>query len=428
MSRSDNLYDTLMSQTVLADFFKPVVTALTKVNARVSNATALPMKIYLLVSCMRHLQGQKSMREQLQHLFHLADEEHMPIARSSYSDALNSEQRASVVANVVVQLIKIARACLPDRLSTITEIGSRRIYAVDGSYQTESAHYQRQTPKEGGTDNHKGHMMLTFYDVRLGVPIGVRIETKNRHELVVLKDELAEKKSCFTNIKGSLFVLDRAFIHMSFWDERKKQSDITMITRAKNNMAFTNIRSRAISATPVNEGVMQDDEVITACSKSIWRRIVYKAPNGTDYTFLTNDVSVSPGVVAFLYLRRWDEEKCFDTWKNDFTCDKAWAKSVHGIYQQALFAVMATILSALFSQHHQTAMKIDDAKCFAKQEALSDHCENVCAERRPWYRDVYRATAKISRQIIRFLKICFLHTSSKEYYERQLKPLFLQYL
>jgi len=55
MSRSDNLYDTLMNQTVLADFFKPVVTALTKVNARVSNATALPMKIYLLVSCMRHL-------------------------------------------------------------------------------------------------------------------------------------------------------------------------------------------------------------------------------------------------------------------------------------------------------------------------------------------------------------------------------------
>jgi hypothetical protein len=61
---------------------------------------------------------------------------------------------------------------------------------------------------------------------------------------------------------------------------------------------------------------MQDDEVTTSCSKSVWRRIVYKAPNGTDYSFLTNDFSVSPGVVAFLYLRRWDEEKCFDTWKN----------------------------------------------------------------------------------------------------------------
>ena len=32
---------------------------------------------------------------------------------------------------------------------------------------------------------------------------------------------------------------------------------------------------------------------------------------------------LQPGVVAFLYSRRWEEEKCFDTWKNDFTQAKA---------------------------------------------------------------------------------------------------------
>ena len=83
-----------------------------------------------------------------------------------------------------------------------------------------------------------------------------------------------------------------------------------------------------------------------------------------------------PGVVAFLYLRRWDEEKCFDTGKNDFSCSKAWAKSIHRVYQQALFAIMTSILTALFSKHHQDSLNIGDEKCFKKQDILSAHQTN----------------------------------------------------
>ena len=76
MSRSKNLYRTLMDKTILADFFQPALTALSKVRHRVSNSTSLPMNIYMLLSCLRHLQGQKSMREQLQQMVDIARASH----------------------------------------------------------------------------------------------------------------------------------------------------------------------------------------------------------------------------------------------------------------------------------------------------------------------------------------------------------------
>lgn len=428
MSRSANLYKTLMDKTVLSNFFQPALNALGKVRHGFGSYAALPMDAYILVSCLRHLQGQKSLREQIQQWFHLADKEQTPIARSSYSDALNSKSRADVVKKVVSELVVQAGSILPDRLKKIEGIGSRSIYAVDGSYQKESAHFQRQTPKEGGTDNHKGHMMLTFFDVRMGIPIGVRIETTNRHELLVLKEELMAEDRCFKKIKNAIFVVDRAFVDMPFWDEKNRRLNINVITRSKVNLTIEKSAPRAIATTRINDGIMLDENVKLKASKELWRRITYSAPNGSEYVFLTNDFTLEPGVVAFLYLRRWDEEKCFDTWKNDFSSGKAWAKSIYGIYQQAAFAIATTILAAIFSNHFKSEFGIEDEKCFAKQDLLNEHLAKNLGQRTPWYSSVYRATAKISRQVLRFLKMCFLHKSSSEYYVRQLKPLFLKYL
>lgn len=39
--------------------------------------------------------------------------------------------------------------------------------------------------------------------------------------------------------------------------------------------------------------------------------------------FLTNEYELEPVLIAFVYLRRWEEEKCFDTWKNDLSQKKA---------------------------------------------------------------------------------------------------------
>ena len=59
---------------------------------------------------------------------------------------------------------------------------------------------------------------------------------------------------------------------------------------------------------------------------------------------LTNDFSLLPGVVAFLYGRRWEQEKTHDNWKNDFAVAKAWGRSPVAIANQADLAIITTLL------------------------------------------------------------------------------------
>lgn len=425
--RLDALLGKLMNHTVLAEFFAPAAMALNKVRFRPACFHALPMDAFCLLGCLRHLQGMKTSREHLQQLFHLADTEHLPLARSTHSDALASATRLDILQQSVAQLADIARAQLPDRLAAFAELGKRPIYAVDGTYQKESAHFRRRTPKQGGEDNPKGHMMLTYYDVRLGAPIGLSLETRNRHEMAVFKDSDAGRGSLLRQ-RRALWVVDRAFVDMPFWDAQKQRYGQTCITRLKDNLLIARRQRRTYSASLVNEGVKMDEDVTLNASTECWRLIRYRAPDGNELQFLTNELELAPGLVAFLYLRRWDEEKCFDTWKNDFSVGKGWSKSVIGIQQQALLASMTSLLLLLFTHRHQAQWAIEDEKSLKKQDArIVQQCANK-GSGIPWYSLYYRAVSKISRQVIRFLKHCFCKKASPGLYKRQLRPMLLAYL
>ena len=60
------------------------------------------------------------------------------------------------------------------------------------------------------------------------------------------------------------------------------------------------------------------------------------------------EFTLEPGVVAFLYYRRWDCEKFFDNFKNDLAGAKAWGKSPIAIEQQAQMGLITYILTRLF--------------------------------------------------------------------------------
>ncbi|MDP5210906.1 transposase [Microbulbifer sp. 2205BS26-8] len=416
-----------MNKTVLADFLAPAITALGKVRHNPQRFKSLPMPAFILAGCLRHLQGMKTLREQIQQLFHLTDADCVPVARSPYSDALSSEPRKTILEQALAKLVPQARTQLPDRLQQLNGLQGRAVYATDGSYQSESAHYRRCTPKQGGGDNPKGHMMLAFYDVRLGAPVDVRVETQNRHEMLVFKDYSKESYSLLRQRKA-LWVVDRAFVDMPFWDAQKRRYRQTVITRWKENLVIEDSTVKSFDETIINEGVYDDEEVTLKASSERWRLISYQSPEGTYFQFLTNEMDLESGVIAFLYLRRWDEEKCYDTWKNDFASDKAWSKRHTGITQQALLAIMTSLLLLLFAHHHQGHWKIVDEKSLKKQDARIDQRYVRHEQRIPWHIFSYRAVSKISRQIIRFLKHCFLKKSSSGLYERQLKPLLLRYL
>ena len=246
------------------------------------------------------------------------------------------------------------------------------------------------------------------------------------------------------------------FIDGAYWDERKEKLNATVITRLKSTLVYTPVDSREVMKLPCNEKVLSDTVIELKCCKHPWRLIKWQSPEGIVYEYLTNDFSLEPGVVAFLYYRRWDEEKYFDNFKNDLANAKAWGKNPVAIEQQALLGMMTYLLTQLFL--HQRYQELDLPKgdntqsrkqqrkveCYLDQQAQGDtdkvsansaaeaekddDDEQIATLKYDAYRAFYAQLSKITRQVWRFLKNCFNKKSSLGLYQRQLRPLLLGYL
>jgi hypothetical protein len=428
--RLQTLMHRLTDNTVLADLLHPVTRALARVRQAAVGRT-LTMPDFIALGVLRHLQGMPTLREQVQTLLHLDPEvaSRGPLARSTWSDALAAPSRQAVLAAVVPALVQAARQVLPDRLVGIPGLGDRPVRAIDGTYQAESAHFRRRTPQQGGEDNAKGHALLSFYNLRLGVPEAVRVDTRSRHETRILRD-YDQDPQALTRERRGLWLVDRAFIDAPFWDAKQRALQLTLITRMKSNLSVDSTEGLPIADDPANAGVMKDLRVTLSSSRENWRLITYHPRRGGELQFLTNDFSLLPGVVAFLYFRRWEEEKCFDTWKNDFAQAKAWGKGRVAIANQAQLAIITSLLVAILLHTRLGAAGAHDEKAWAKQEkrqkAKLDHPDST--DRPDWTVPLFRYTTKVSRQVLRFFKLCFLKTASPGLYERELAPMLKAYL
>jgi hypothetical protein len=311
---------TLTTDPVWGELLRPALRALETVRYPAQRFRVLSMADFLTLGVLRHVQRWPALREQVQAVLHLADDEvkRPPLARSTGSDALASPERRAVLDAAWPAFLAHAQTVLPDRLRAIPGLGDRPVYAADGTYQPESPHYPRRTPREGGTDNPKGHALLRVYDLRLGCAADVWIETDSRHEITLLRDYDRHSEAALTRDKNGLWVVDRALIDARFWDAKKRALDTTMVTRWKDSLVVDHATAQPVAATPVNQGVVSDERIQLRRSPAVWRRITVETDAAQQIGFLTHELDLAPGIVAFLYLRRWDAEKCFDTWKNDF--------------------------------------------------------------------------------------------------------------
>jgi Transposase DDE domain len=428
-SRLLSVMKNLTTDTVWGELVRPAMRALETARYPAQRFRVLSMADFLILGVLRHVQRWPALREQVQAVLHLAAEEveRPPLTRSTWSDALASPERRAVLEAAWPALRTHARTVLPDRLQAIPGLGHRPIYAADTTYQPESAHSPRRTPRKGGTDNAKGHALLSVYDLRVGCAADVWVETRSAHEITCLRDYDRHAKDALTRVKNGLWVVDRALIDARFWDAKKEKRKCTMITRWKDNLGVDHATAQSVAATPVNQGVVSDERIALRSSSAAWRRITIETDAAEEVCFLTNELDLEPGVVAFLYLRRWDTEKCFDTWKNDFAQARAWGVHRIAIENQARLALFTHLLVALWLHNHTAGWGIGDEKALAKQDRRRAEARSE-DEAPPWTARTYRYPSKISRQVLRFLKHCFLKKPSHALYECQLKPMLLAYL
>ena len=426
-ARLEKLQNLLTNNTVLENWFSPVVKALEKVRYPLKKFHTLSMPMHILQNCIRQLKAAETLREHLQDLFQVDDQaEIVPLAKSTYSDALSNKERLGIVEQVSQHLAQSAAQTLPDRLAWIDDIKGRSVYAMDCTYQTESSHYERVTPSQGGNDNSKGHLNLTAFNLRSGIPISTDTDTDSIAEIRFVKDRW--DKSDLTTEKNALWVVDRAFIDADYWDMRKRRYGVTVVTRMKENLMYTIIETVKVTSGNKKQGIKKDQLIQLNSSKEQWRLIGYKSDTGEHYQYLTNDLTLKAGVVAFLYHRRWDEEKYFDNYKNDMANAKAWLKSEVAIKQQAILGMITYILTRLFSDKYAKQFDLPTDGTTQERRHQKKREDYFDGKIKDPYRAFHTHLSKVTKQVWRFLKGCMLKKSREKLYQSQLKLLMSGYL
>ncbi len=126
-------------------------------------------------------------------------------------------------------------------------------------------------------------------------------------------------------------------------------------------MNLTLTRENPIDRTAPNHAGITADELVATTDGIALRRIRYTHPaTGERYEFLTSEFTLPPGVIAFLYLRRWDLEQVFDELKNKLGTKRAWANPVIAQQIQAHVLCLAHNLIQLVERHLAAAYQVSN--------------------------------------------------------------------
>ena len=164
-----------------------------------------------------------------------------------------------------------------------------------------------------------------------------RPKGKREHDITALK-RLEANALRMGEPKGRkvLLAYDPTIYDFAQWRRWKQSKGIYVITRMKENTSLLICGDREFDREDLRNVGVVSDQLGGTNSGDMLRKIVYVEPTtGRRFVFLTNEMTLPPGLIAFIYKKRWDIEKVFDQFKNKLMENKAWAKSLNGKCAQA---------------------------------------------------------------------------------------------
>ncbi len=182
----------------------------------------------------------------------------------------------------------------------------------------------------------------TLLDLRGSIPSFIHISDGKTHEVNVLDDLLIEP--------GAFYLLDRGYLDFSRLFAIH-QAQAFFVTRTKSNTRFKRRYSHPVDR--VNTAVLCDQTgVLTVFYSSkdypaALRRVVVKDDTGKRITFLTNNFSLQPELIAALYRQRWQVELFFKWIKQHLRIKAFLGTSENAVKTQIWIAVCTYVLIAI---------------------------------------------------------------------------------
>ena len=399
-----------LNKTVRDRFFAPIYDAL-GVSDTTRDCPNFTDQQFLESGVGRVIQNTESGRDWVQHLQTLFE---MDVSVGNFFMALKSERRLSlttdVASHVRIQLDKLASSENDDPLASHPELDGFAIYASDGHTHSASAHEKLIVDKKRSV-THIYSLNLRSHSLAPLALTGPREGMKKEHEISALK-RIGGEALRMEEAKGIkvIHVYDPAIIDYRQWYKWKKSKGIYIITLEKINSALKTIGVFSWDRSdPRNIGVVSD-EMVGSSNGAAMRRVSYIDPvNGKKYRFITNEMTIPPGLIAFIYKLRWDIEKVFDVVKNKTHEKKAWAGTEEAKSNQALFIALAHNLMRVLEVTLKKEEDIIDRNSEIKRLARLKHDEKKAKSNGRIPNELvmqWRRITQRSLQFIRWLRSC----------------------
>lgn len=398
------------NKTVRDRFFAPLYDAL-KVSTATRDCPSFTDQQFLESGVDRVIGNTESGRDWVQNLQTVFG---VDVSVGNFFMTLKSERRLSLsvdISNHVrMQLDKLTSRENDDPLATHPELDGFAIYASDGHTHSASAHEELIVEKKRSV-THIYSLNLRSHSITPLALTGPREGMKKEHEISALK-RIGAKELRMNEAKGTkvIHVYDPAIIDYRQWYNWKHSDGIYVVTKEKSNSALITVGALPWEPNdPRNNGVVSD-ELVESSNGFSMRRITYIDPvTGVIYRFITNEMTIPPGLIAFIYKLRWDIEKVFDVFKNKEHEKKAWAGTKEAKSNQALFIALAHNLMRILEITLKKEEGITDKSSEKKRQARlkSDEKKAKSNGRAPnelvmqWKRITQRCV-----QFIRWLRYC----------------------
>lgn len=352
---------------------------------------------------------------------------------SNFFQSLKSTRRLKLLEQVsesVRQQVDQSAYAAHDPLAMYPELKGFAVYASDGHYEQPSTHAEKVENEPSEAVGYFFSLNLRSHSLSL-LDIA-RPARKREHDMAALK-RLGSTQLRLNEATGVkvIHVYDPAGIDYAQW-HRWKAKGVYLISREKTNSKAEIMGHCSWTPDdPRNLGILADDLVGVFCGIML-RRVTYRDPaSGTVYTYMTSEMTLPPGLIAFLYKLRWDVEKVFDEKKNKLHQKKAWAGSRVAHSQQAHFVCLAHNLMILLERHIEEHEGIADNKVQNKRQHRADLLHALLRMQgqspNPMVQQCRRMTQR-SLQFIRWLRHCLEHSTSYCDGLTALRPLMQAYI
>jgi hypothetical protein len=322
-------------------FFGPLLTRISQLKT-FRSCPKLSDSDWLLLGICRALEGVFSGRDFLQSM---AAKLRLP-AVAHFFATLKSNRRLTLCAEANASLCATLTRTVPDAFAAYPGLAAFDLHAADGHAHAAAAHDLAQ-PSKTSESGYAKFATSHIYSLNLRthalshLALADQITRRKEHEMRTLKRlTVAELRHGAPTGRKVLYIYDPACLDYLLWEQLKKRG-IYFLTRLKSNAKITKCGDLGYDPhDPINAGVLFDRQV--GIAGRMVRHVRYQCPrSGEIYDFLTNEMTIPPGLIARLYQMRWDIEKSYDEIKNKLNEKKAWASTPTAKAMQALFICMA---------------------------------------------------------------------------------------